>query len=75
VRSGRRRDRRTGQAKAAELTVGIKRQYLGCVGKAASVTNTVHPAYAREGAGHALIGAGIDPGEHLDLRLCLSPLR
>ena len=37
---------------------GVKRQYLGCVGKVANGINTVHLAYVREGAGHALIGAG-----------------
>jgi SRSO17 transposase len=47
----------TGQVKAGELTAGVKRQYLGCVGKVANGINTVHLAYVREGAGHALIGA------------------
>jgi DDE superfamily endonuclease len=47
----------TGQVKAGELTAGVKRQYLGCVGKVANGINTVHLAYMREGAGHALIGA------------------
>jgi SRSO17 transposase len=47
----------TGQAKAGELTAGVKRQYLGCVGKVANGINTVHLAYVREGTGHALIGA------------------
>ncbi len=48
----------TGQVKAGTLTVaGVKRQYLGCVGKVANGINTVHLAYAREGTGHALIGA------------------
>ena len=35
----------------------MKRQYLGCVGKVANGISTVHLAYVREGAGHALIGA------------------
>ena len=35
----------------------MKRQYLGCVGKVANGINTVHLTYAREGTGHALIGA------------------
>jgi SRSO17 transposase len=47
----------TGQVKAGELTAGVKRQYLGCVGKVANGINTVHLAYVREGTGHALIGA------------------
>jgi SRSO17 transposase len=47
----------TGQVKAGALTAGVKRQYLGCVGKVANGINTVHLAYVREGAGHALIGA------------------
>jgi hypothetical protein len=47
----------TGQVKAGSHTAGVKRQYLGCVGKVANGINTVHLAYVREGAGHALIGA------------------
>ena len=47
----------TGQAKAGTRTAGVKRQYLGCVGKVANGINTVHLAYVREGTGHALIGA------------------
>jgi SRSO17 transposase len=47
----------TGQVKAGELTAGVKRQYLGCVGKVANGINTVHLAYVREATGHALIGA------------------
>jgi hypothetical protein len=47
----------TGQVKAGARTAGVKRQYLGCVGKAANGINTVHPSYVREGTGHALIGA------------------
>jgi SRSO17 transposase len=47
----------TGQVKAGTLTAGVKRQYLGCVGKVANGINTAHLAYVREGAGHALIGA------------------
>jgi hypothetical protein len=46
-----------GQVKARTRTAGVKRQYLGCVGKVANGINTVHLAYVREGAGHALIGA------------------
>ena len=47
----------TGQVKAGTRTAGVKRQYLGCAGKVANGINTVHLTYAREGAGHALIGA------------------
>ena len=47
----------TGQVKAGGLTAGVKRQYLGCVGKVANGINTVHLCYVREGTGHALIGA------------------
>jgi DDE superfamily endonuclease len=47
----------TGQVKQGGHTAGVKRQYLGCVGKVANGINTVHLAYVREGAGHALIGA------------------
>jgi SRSO17 transposase len=47
----------TGQVKAGSHTAGVKRQYLGCVGKVANGINTVHLAYVREGTGHALIGA------------------
>jgi SRSO17 transposase len=34
----------TGQAKAGTRTAGVKRQYLGCVGKVANGINTVHLA-------------------------------
>jgi SRSO17 transposase len=47
----------TGQEKAGTATAGVQRQYLGCAGKVANGINTVHLAYVREGAGHALIGA------------------
>jgi hypothetical protein len=47
----------TGRVKAGTRTAGVKRQYLGCVGKLANGINTVHLAYVREGTGHALIGA------------------
>jgi SRSO17 transposase len=56
----------TGQVKAGVGTAGVKRQYLGCVGKVANGINTVHLSYVREGAGHALIGAREwIPAEHL----------
>lgn len=47
----------TGQEKAGCATAGVQRQYLGCAGKLANGINTVHLAYVREHAGHALIGA------------------
>jgi len=57
----------TGQVKQGELTAGVKRQYLGCVGKVANGINTVHVAYVREGTGHALVGAREwIPAGHLD---------
>jgi SRSO17 transposase len=56
----------TGQVKAGSRTAGVKRQYLGCIGKVANGINTVHLAYVREGAGHALIGAREwIPAEHI----------
>jgi hypothetical protein len=62
-RSGRRRGLAVGaidetsQVKQGCATAGVQRQYLGCVGKVANGITTVHLAYAREGTGHALIGA------------------
>jgi SRSO17 transposase len=57
----------TGQVKAGTRTAGVKRQYLGCVGKVANGISTVHLSYVREGTGHALIGAREwIPAEHLD---------
>ena len=47
----------TGQEKAGEATAGVKRQYMGCAGRVANGINTVHLAYVRDKAGHALIGA------------------
>jgi len=47
----------TGQEKHGCATAGVQRQYLGCAGKVANGINTVHLAYVREHAGHALIGA------------------
>ena len=56
----------TGQVKAGVRTAGVKRQYLGCVGKVANGINTVHLSYVREGTGHALIGAREwIPAEHI----------
>jgi SRSO17 transposase len=60
---GRRRGLRIGaidetsQVKQGCATAGVKRQYLGCVGKVANGITTVHLAYVRERTGHALIGA------------------
>jgi DDE superfamily endonuclease len=57
----------TGQAKQGERTAGVKRHYLGCAGKVANGITTVHLAYVREKAGHALIAARQwIPREHLD---------
>jgi hypothetical protein len=47
----------TGQVKQGEHTAGVKRHYLGCAGKVANGITTVHLAYVRERAGHALIAA------------------
>jgi len=47
----------TGQEKAGAATAGVQRQYLGCAGKIANGISTVHLAYVREHAGHALIGS------------------
>jgi SRSO17 transposase len=47
----------TGQEKQGEATAGVQRQYLGCAGRVANGINTVHLAYVREHAGHALIGS------------------
>jgi SRSO17 transposase len=47
----------TGQVKQGEHTAGVKRHYLGCAGKVANGITTVHLAYVREQAGHALIAA------------------
>ena len=62
-RSGRRRGLRIGavdetsQVKQGTATAGVKRHYVGCVGKVANGISTVHLAYVRERTGHALIGA------------------
>lgn len=56
----------TGQEKAGDHTVGVRRQYMGCAGRVANGVNTVHCSYATTG-GHALIGARIYiPAEQLD---------
>jgi DDE superfamily endonuclease len=61
--AGRRRGLRVGaidetsQVKQGAMTAGVKRHYLGCVGKVANGITTVHLSYVRERTGHALIGA------------------
>jgi SRSO17 transposase len=47
----------TSQVKQGAMTAGVKRHYLGCVGKVANGITTVHLSYVRERTGHALIGA------------------
>ena len=75
-RCGRRRGLRIGavdetsQVKQGCVTAGVKRQYLGCVGKVANGITTVHLAYVRERTGHALIGARQwIPAEQIDDRV------
>ena len=72
-RGGRRRGLRVGaidetsQVKQGSMTAGVKRHYLGCVGKVANGITMVHLSYVRERTGHALIGARQwIPKEHLD---------
>ena len=56
----------TSQVKQGTATAGVKRHYVGCVGKVANGITTVHLAYVRERTGHALIGARQwIPAEHL----------
>ena len=56
----------TSQVKQGTATAGVKRQYLGCVGKVANGITTVHLSYVRERTGHALIGARQwIPAEHI----------
>ena len=71
-RGGRRHGLRVGaidetsQAKQGSATAGVKRQYLGCVGKVANGITTVYLSYVRERTGHALIGARQwIPDEHI----------
>ncbi|SEH03500.1 SRSO17 transposase [Nonomuraea solani] len=47
----------SGQEKKGTATAGVKRQHMGCAGGIDNGINTVHLAYVRAGAGHALIGA------------------
>ncbi len=61
----------TSQAKQDTMTAGVKRQYLGCVGKVANGITTVHLSYVREQTGHALIGARQwIPAEHVSDPAC-----
>ena len=56
----------TSQVKQGTATAGVKRHYLGCVGKVANGITTVHLSYVREKTGHALIGARQwIPAEHI----------
>lgn len=45
----------SGQEKAGNATVGVKRQYVGCAGKIANAVNVVYATYATT-AGHAIVG-------------------
>ena len=57
----------TGQEKKGQAAAGVKRQHMGCAGGVENGINTVHLSYAREGTGHALIGARQwIPAAHLD---------
>jgi hypothetical protein len=47
----------TGQEKTGDASAGVKRQYMGCAGRVANGTNTVHLSYVREKTGHALADA------------------
>jgi SRSO17 transposase len=47
----------SGQEKKGTATAGVKRQHMGCAGGIDNGINTVHLAYVRAGAGHALIAA------------------
>src|SRR5215472_10685654 len=72
-RAGRRRGLAVGaldetsQVKQGTATAGVKRHYLGCVGKVANGITMMHLSYVRERTGHALIGARQwIPAEHID---------
>ncbi|GAA3509802.1 hypothetical protein GCM10023075_71100 [Streptosporangium album] len=47
----------TGQEKKGTATAGVKRRHMGCAGGVDNGINTVHLAYIRAGAGHALIAS------------------
>ncbi|MEU0156217.1 transposase [Micromonospora fulviviridis] len=55
----------TGQPKQGQATCGVKRQYMGCAGRAANGINTVHLSYVRE-------KTGLDVDTHTD-NLLLRP--
>ena len=62
------RSMRPGRSSRAS-TPGVKRHYFGCAGKVANGITTVHLAYAREHAGHAMIAARQwIPREHIEDR-------
>lgn len=44
----------SGQEKSGEDTVGVKRQYVGCVGKITNAVNVVYATYA-SARGHAIV--------------------
>lgn len=44
----------SGQEKTGSHTVGVKRQYVGCVGKITNAVNVVYASYATAG-GHAIV--------------------
>jgi SRSO17 transposase len=46
----------SGQEKKGDLTVGVKRQYVGCAGRVSNAINVVYCSFATR-AGHALVGA------------------
>ena len=48
---------RPARRRRASATAGVQRQHPRCAGRLANGINTVHLAYVREHAGHALIGA------------------
>jgi hypothetical protein len=52
----------TSQVKQGKATAGVKRQYLGCVGKVANGITTVHLSYVRERTGRADRRPAVDPG-------------
>lgn len=46
----------SGQEKSGTGTVGVKRQYVGCVGKITNAVNVVYATYASR-RGHAIVGS------------------
>ncbi len=56
----------SGDEKTGTATCGVKRQYVGCVGKVTNAINFVNATYCTP-RGHALIGSRLwIPAEHLD---------